>query len=51
LREHMVLDPLHSVMLATSDDACEIKVRSIDRVRAAFHIVVFEFEGRSGTSS
>jgi cell fate regulator YaaT (PSP1 superfamily) len=46
LREHMVLDPLHSVMLVASDDAREIQAKSIERVRAAFHIMVYKFEAR-----
>lgn len=44
MREHIVLDPLHSVMFAISDDACEIQARSIDKVSAAFNIVFLDSE-------
>ena len=46
LREHMVLDPLHSVMLAASNDACEIQAKSIDRVRVVFHILSLDLKLR-----
>jgi len=44
LREHMVLEPLHSVILAASNDACETQAKSVDRIRFIFHIVTVDLK-------